>query len=76
MFRYEDDTTDINLYKPSHQPTPKAILQYSIDGKFIKSWNSISEAVKEYPQARGNISAVCKGTKKTAGGFIWRYKKE
>lgn len=74
VFRYEDDTTDINLYKPTRQPVPKAVLQYSIDGELLKEWKSISEAEKAYPKAKGKISAVCKGNRNKTGGFVWKYK--
>lgn len=74
VFRYEDDTTDINLYKPTHQPTPKVVLQYSLEGEFLKEWSCIREAEKMYPKAKGKISAVCKGKRNSTGGFIWKYK--
>lgn len=74
VWRFEDDTTDMNLYKPTHQPTPKAVLQYSLDGKLLNEWKSISEAEKAYPKAKGKISAVCKGSRNKAGGYVWKYK--
>lgn len=74
VFVYEDDTTDLNLYKPTHQPTPKAVLQYSLDGKLLNEWKSISEAEKACPKAKGKISAVCKGSRNKAGGYVWKYK--
>lgn len=50
-----------------------AILQFGLDGHFIKRWNSIEEAQKNFGKA--NIGACCKLRPKhtTAGGFIWRY---
>jgi group I intron endonuclease len=48
------------------------INQYSLDGVFIKEWDSINEAEKELKIY--NISSVCKGKQDTAGGFIWKYK--
>ena len=51
------------------------INQYSLDGNFIKRWNSISEASKELNLYHSNIIAVCKNKKRTAGGFIWKYAK-
>jgi hypothetical protein len=50
------------------------IIQIERDGNFIKGWNSRTEAEKELNI--NNISAVLRGKQKTAGGFIWMYKKE
>lgn len=74
VFRYEDDNTDRNQFTPTHQPTPKAVLQYTKEGKFVKEWNSIRKAEIKYSIANGKISAVCKGQRKSAGGYIWKYK--
>ena len=74
VFRYEDDISDLNLFKPTHQPTPKVVLQYTKEGDFVQEWNCISDAEKKYSIAHGKISAVCKGKRKSAGGYIWRYK--
>lgn len=52
----------------------KAILQFSLQGEFIKEWASATEASKETKVFISNISACCHGKVKTAGGFIWKYK--
>ena len=74
VFRYEDDNTDIHLFKPTHQPIPKIVLQYTKEGKLVHEWACISKAEKEYSIAHGKISAVCKGQRKSAGGYVWKYK--
>ena len=58
----------------------KEIYQYSLNGQFIKKWNSISdigrELEEEIPKISKNlshISACCKGKCKTVKGFIWKY---
>jgi hypothetical protein len=51
------------LYKP--------VCQYNLNGVFIKSFNSLSEAQKAIGTT--HISDVCRGKRKTAGGYIWRY---
>jgi len=52
-----------------------SIIQYNKDGEFIKRWDSISEACLFLGKSLtdGNIGLVCKGVRKTAHGFIWRY---
>lgn len=74
VFRYEDDNTDVNQFIPTNQPNPKQILQYTKDGEFVREWECISNAEKECSIAHGKISAVCKGQRKSAGGYIWKYK--
>ena len=40
-------------------------------------YNSISDASKENNiKGRGHVSACCKGTRKTAGGYHWEYYEE
>ena len=50
------------------------ILQFSIDGTFIKEWPSVCEAGRQLGISQGNICSCCKGRLKHAGGFAWRYK--
>lgn len=49
------------------------ILQYNLDGNFIKKWDSAASASKELNIIGSNITACCKGSHKTAGGYIWKY---
>ena len=51
----------------------KKVNQYSLDGVFIKQFNSLSEAERETGVYCSNICRVCKGVFKQTGGFIWRY---
>lgn len=52
------------------------VNQYSLDGKFIKTWNSLTEAAKNLNCNQPHMSEVCNGKRKTAGGYIWRYYEE
>ena len=55
----------------------KAVLQYSIDGRFLKEWPSATDASLGLgKKIIAGIGMVCKGKRKTAGGFIWKYKEE
>lgn len=50
----------------------KPVLQYDLEDNLIKEWPSISDAqesLKIY-----HIGLVCKGKRKSAGGFIWKFK--
>ena len=52
----------------------KRILQYDLNGIFIKEWRCAYDIEKELGLAQGNIRTCCKKKAKTCGGFIWRYK--
>jgi hypothetical protein len=53
----------------------KTYLQLDINGNLIKEWYSSYEIQRELGILQQNISKVCKGQRKSAGGFIWQYKK-
>ena len=50
----------------------KAVLQFSQEGDYIREWPSAYSA--ERALHIYGIGEVCKGNKKTAGGYMWRYK--
>ena len=60
-------------YKNKSTYNRKAVNQYSKDGKFLRTWTSITEAARELTLHDSKISNVCKGTRKSTGGFIWKY---
>ena len=49
------------------------IKQFSKDGIFIRQWSSITEASLSCKLPKSCISRVCKGERKSCGGFIWNY---
>jgi hypothetical protein len=51
----------------------KKVEQYSLDGKLIKLYNSISEASRQVKTDCSTIREVASGRGKTAGGFIWKF---
>lgn len=57
--------------KGKYSHSSKIIYQYSLTGKLIKFWYSITEAEKELNII--GISAVAKGKRKSADGFKWSY---
>lgn len=60
----------IGLEKPTRI---SPVLQYDLKGNFIKEYVSIKEAKKENKKC-SKISACCQGKRKTAGGYVWKYK--
>jgi group I intron endonuclease len=49
----------------------KPVNQFSLDGTFIKRWDSSKEA--KLFLGIGHIDKVCRGERKTAGKFIWKW---
>lgn len=52
----------------------RKIIQFSLDGEFIKEHSSTREASLFINKKMGNIYSCCNGDSKTAYGFIWKYK--
>jgi len=54
----------------------KAIVQYTLDGEFIKEWDCQIMAARALGLKQGSISNACLGRNKTAYGFIWKFKQQ
>jgi predicted DNA-binding protein YlxM (UPF0122 family) len=66
--------TNPNEIKKYRNKLFRKVLQFSIDGRFIDEYESISKASKKSGARCNCITSCCKGKFKTAGGFIWKYK--
>ena len=53
-------------------PNRKQVSKYDLNNNYIQTYNSIKDAIKENPKAV-HLNDVCKGLRKQAGGFIWKY---
>lgn len=60
-----------NLRGGSKQP--RAVDQLTMEGEFIARYPSFQEAFRQTGAYPTNISYVCKGKYRYAGGFKWRY---
>jgi len=54
--------------------TNKAVLQFDLEGNFIKEYHSLSQAARENKISRSSIIGNCCGKYNFAKGFIWKYK--
>ena len=54
-----------------NNPMSRSVIQFTLDGNFIKKWDYINEAMKE--TGIKNISSVCRGIRNQAGGYKWEY---
>jgi hypothetical protein len=50
-----------------------AFLCAYINGSFIKKYVSSSEAERANGITQSKVGECCRGKRKTAGGFIWKY---
>ena len=51
----------------------KKVYQFDKQGSFLNEYESVAEAERQTKIHHGNIVRVCKGQRKTAGGYIWSY---
>ena len=82
----EEENISIQNIEPTqeHNSKIKEVYQYTIDGEFIKKFNNCCEAVREIKPELTNqkkiyssatvIGKACRGERKTAYGFQWKYK--
>lgn len=50
------------------------VVQYDLDGNYIAEYPLIKHAAEKIGISHTSIIFACQGKRKTAGGFIWRYK--
>jgi hypothetical protein len=62
------------LKNRSHIWQYKPVLQYSLDGVFIKEFGSGKEAAYIMNVKGDGIGACCRNKQKTAYGYIWKFK--
>lgn len=68
VYRYEED-----VYLGEWSGVKKGIIQYTLQGKRVAGYKSITEAARKLNIAASTICRVAKFRSKLAGGFVWRY---
>lgn len=51
----------------------KKVIQYDYEGELVKVFDSISEASKATEVNKSSIAKCCRGERKKAGDFIWKF---
>ena len=62
--------------RPREQNRPyqsKAVLQFTKDGQFVAKYPSTAEVERQLGLNQSNVSACCRGQRKTVGTYIWKY---
>jgi hypothetical protein len=64
-----------NLQDPAvgYNQSPKAVFQFSFDGRLITQYFSVTDASKETGFSIASIGKCCIGDTKSAHGYLWRY---
>lgn len=52
----------------------KPVIQYTLDGIFVKEWRCGTYAANFYNINKTSISKCCKGKYKSSAGFVWKFK--
>ena len=59
--------------KGAENPKARKVAQYTKDNKFIKIWDCMRDASRSLTVNPSHITACCRGKRKSAGGFVWKY---
>lgn len=51
----------------------KRVHQYNLQGEYIDEFVSVSEAAKLTGYNKSSIAKVCRGERKSCGGYLWKY---
>lgn len=62
----------LQIQRPSGEK--HIVIQYTIDGNFVREYASVAEAVRITGINAKSIRDAAKGLQKTAGGYCWLYK--
>ena len=54
----------------------KAVLQYTLDGEFVREVPSTMEIVRTYGFRQSHINECCLGKAKSSYGYVWKYKND
>lgn len=64
-----------NLHTLGHK-NREEVLQYNLEGNFIRSWDSRNQISRELGLDNASIGKCCKGEFTSFKGFVWIYKKD
>jgi hypothetical protein len=71
--KHHSEETKELIRKKNQNYGTKAISQYTLDGRFIKSYKSIRSAARELNITSSLISSVLSGRQKQTKGYTFKY---
>ena len=63
----------LERFIPLEDNRKKKVHQYNIEGEFINEFESVSEASKQTRINKSCIAKVCRGERKSSGGYLWKF---
>lgn len=63
----------LGIHKGSKSAKAKAVKMFDLNGNYIQTFGAMSEAQEKTNIDYGSIVKVCRGQRKSAGGFYWQY---
>lgn len=69
-------TDRIKPYHSNNNGQSKKVSQYAMDGSYIRSYQSATDAAKAIGKDVANLCAVCRGKQKSCGGYLWKYEEK
>lgn len=63
----------ISKSKRNNTYNTKTVIQYTLDGEFIKEWPSVMEIERVLNISNSNVCACCNGKYKSTHNFIFKY---
>lgn len=63
----------IEPFEPNKDLRKNKVLLYCLKENKIQEFNSVAEAYRKTGVNKSSIAKVCRGERKTAGGFVWWY---
>lgn len=69
---YQYNNTYGTVIQRRTEKNAKTVYQYTLDGEFVKEWQSANEIERELGFFSSYIRACCRGKHPTAYGYIWK----
>ena len=66
----------LHSYKEKLNKKVRNVLQYTLEGEFIKEYISISDASRETGEPEHRIREISKGKKNSKAEYLWKLKNE
>ena len=63
----------VGEFIPLNDRRKKKVYQYNVQGEFINEFESVSEASKQTGFNKSCIAKVCRGERKSSGGYFWKF---
>ena len=73
---YTQNLSNKELKKYDKHINEKPCYMYDNNGKFMKRFNSTTEAAKVMKLNQGNIASACRGEYKKCGNYFWKYEED